>query len=291
MSLTDWVQWDKELIDALFDKPAFKHAQYQLTCLPLSTNYGTVGAAFDYLMRIKLYLHNYKFVPLQYDNWGMTFTSNGQINAFPLTARHGAKTIKGKQFIHDFIDKLFDCVDNKYDIHSFATDCIILAKLESIYRSGKIYPDSIIFNINDNDVKDLDNLIGLTNINEFTSTKQCIMNPTFGNSSKDIGGADADIIIDDTIIDIKTTKYSKFEKEYFRQLVGYYILNAREGNKYGKINNLGIYFSRYGLLFKFPIPPMKNISNVSWLESKPKKKWDSWKLIEESINDYQGECL
>jgi hypothetical protein len=115
------------------------------------------------------------------------------------------------------------------------------------------------------------------------------MNPTFGDSSKDIGGADADIIIDDTIIDIKTTKYSKFEKEYFRQLIGYYLLNVRECNKYGKINNLGIYFSRYGLLFKFPIPLMRDISNISWLEGKHEKKWDSWKLIEESIKDYQEE--
>jgi hypothetical protein len=39
-------------------------------------------------------------------------------------------------------------------------------------------------------------------LKEFTSTKQCVMNPTFGDSSKDIGGADADIIIDDTIIHV-----------------------------------------------------------------------------------------
>ena len=61
----------------------------------------------------------------------------------------------------------------------------------------------------------------------------------------------------DTLIDLKVTKNLKIEREYFNQIIGYYILSL-----IGKINfeysgkiikNVAIYFARHGLLWKIPV--------------------------------------
>ena len=120
--------------------------------------------------------------------------------------------------------------------------------------------DEDIMSADEADVEDLRNLTNLVNLDEWVTTKQCILNPTFGESSAYVGGADADLIIDDKLIDIKTTKHLTFKREYFRQLIGYTILNWRENYMYKGISHLGIYFSRFGILFTFPIPdPHKTI--------------------------------
>jgi len=60
------------------------------------------------------------------------------------------------------------------------------------------------------------------------------------------------LVIDDAIIDIKTTKKLDLAKNYFDQLIGYYILYKIGGiddmPSNCEIKRLGIYFSRYGYL-------------------------------------------
>jgi hypothetical protein len=93
--------------------------------------------------------------------------------------------------------------------------------------------------------------------NFFKSNKKCILNPSFGTASLMVGGADADLIIGDTLIDIKTTTSLVFIKSYFLQLIGYYVLNDIGGideiKDHVKIKKLGIYYSRYGYLFTFNV--------------------------------------
>lgn len=60
------------------------------------------------------------------------------------------------------------------------------------------------------------------------------------------------MIIDGKLIDIKTTVKLEFNRDHYNQLIGYYIL-SRIGNIIGlpegeKITELGIYYSRYGIL-------------------------------------------
>ena len=82
----------------------------------------------------------------------------------------------------------------------------------------------------------------------FKTESLCILNPIFGRASGLVGGADCDLVIDDTLIDIKTTKYLALKREYFNQLIGYYVLSKIDqiqGAPRGyAIRRLGIYFSR-----------------------------------------------
>lgn len=50
--------------------------------------------------------------------------------------------------------------------------------------------------------------------------QRATLNPTFGEASALVGGADADFVIDHTLVDIKTTKYPELKREIPHQLVG-----------------------------------------------------------------------
>ena len=75
------------------------------------------------------------------------------------------------------------------------------------------------------------------------------LNPTFGEASTLVGGADADIILDDTVIDIKTTVEPKVARDGFNQLIGYAALAELGGINGGaphRMQRLSVYHSRYG---------------------------------------------
>jgi hypothetical protein len=87
--------------------------------------------------------------------------------------------------------------------------------------------------------------------------------PKFGNHQHILAG-EGDIIVDDILVDIKTTENPKFKNGFWRQLLMYYMLTDIQrtlydidGRTYGqepfdepypKINRVGIYFARFGEL-------------------------------------------
>jgi len=88
------------------------------------------------------------------------------------------------------------------------------------------------------------------------------------------------LVIDDTLIEIKTTKDFEVKREYFDQLIGYYIL-YRIGSIKGlpknhAIKNIGIYFSRHGYLRLFKISDIvdeKKLSKfINWFKKRAKQK-------------------
>jgi hypothetical protein len=71
-----------------------------------------------------------------------------------------------------------------------------------------------------------------------------VLNPTFAGSA-DVGGADADLIVDRCLLEIKTTVRSAIEARWLHQLLGYVLLDYDD--TYG-INSLGFYLVRHGVL-------------------------------------------
>ena len=68
---------------------------------------------------------------------------------------------------------------------------------------------------------------------------------TFGKGSELARGVDADLIIDNMLVDIKTTKSDSFTQDMYNQLLGYYALSIFRKDLDG-IMQMGVYFSRYG---------------------------------------------
>lgn len=242
MALTDMVDWMKPLLDPVFDKPDF-NIKANIKAEPLTNNNSLVGMAFDYVLRLQVARVNKELVA-----------------SFPIAAEHGIYGVPDRRvFIDSFKESVELYMADKVELDRLLSECITLAKIETIYRIGgeastRIFPYNELYSFDKADVDDLKNLTKLLDLNVWQANKRCILNPLFGESSRYVGGADADLIIDDKLIDIKTTKHLTFKREFFRQLIGYSILNWREGHMYKGINYLGIYFSRFGVLFTFPIP-------------------------------------
>ncbi len=77
-----------------------------------------------------------------------------------------------------------------------------------------------------------------------------VLNPTFAGSL-DVGGADADLVINGCLIDIKTSVSPKLTADYLYQLAGYLLLDYNDS-----LNMIaaGIYMARQGMLFTWSVP-------------------------------------
>jgi hypothetical protein len=247
MSLTDFCDIYQRELDSIICYPnlnEIKNEKIEIKARPLTTNYALVGTAFDYAMRAELYRINV-------------------LNEFPCIALNVASMLINDDSKHLSMSALRLFFDNikLVKTEQFFRSCIIMAKLDGVYR-GRSYYDidkDELNNINYNDIDDLSNLycVLLDFINKYTrllkSKSQCILNPTFGSMSLAVARADADFIIDDMLVDIKTTKYCEFNRKRYRQLFMYYCLNKMEDNINGNIESIGIYFSRHGVLAQYNI--------------------------------------
>ena len=139
--------------------------------------------------------------------------------------------------------------------------CIVLAELEEFRRSGRyrlaslggnngVTPSQFIELVEAHWIEDLKELSWLFYDRcSHLLTLPATLNPTFTGSS-DIGGADADLIVDGTIIEIKSTVQSEIEVDYVRQLLGYVLLDYDDAHK---ISSVGLYMARQGLLFQWDL--------------------------------------
>lgn len=154
---------------------------------------------------------------------------------------------------------------------------LLLAQLEPIVRRGGVYLNLGV--IDDRDVADLTNLIALVDSKTFRTDAAVLLNPGFGLGSAMVGGADADLVIDDMIIDIKTVKELALTGNYFNQLIGYYTLykiDEIDDAPQHEIRRVGIYFSRYGYLHVMNIQDVIDISRfmqfLEWFKERARKE-------------------
>ncbi len=81
-----------------------------------------------------------------------------------------------------------------------------LAQADLVYRCGQFDPE---FQPGPEVADELLRLLELFDPMQLFSPKRiCLLNPSFANSSK-VGGADADLFIDNLLIEIKTTANTK----------------------------------------------------------------------------------
>ncbi len=241
----------------------------KLKASPQSQNYSLVGTAFDYLLRFHIERLNSNSITRQW------------------VAESGVELTKPKPEIYETLKATVDSIKKVHDSfietgilsETIIASTIVLAKLDMIQRIGRLEPK--LFDYEDSDIADLKNLISIVDYPAFKSKKVSALNPTFGEASLLVGGADADFVIDDTLIDIKTTKNLKFKREHFDQLIGYYILSRIDqidGVNNHKIKKIAIYFSRHGLLHSIPISQIENNpkfdSFVHWFEKEARLEFE-----------------
>ena len=131
----------------------------------------------------------------------------------------------------------------------FLKSCLSLARLDVVLRTGRLFDDTIVVQEDAGDIADLRNLLDVAERAVPKPKHRALLNPVFTKSSM-VGGADADMILDNTLIDMKTTKSLKFTQDMYNQLLGYCALDT--GKR--EITHIGIYFSRHGICHTMLVP-------------------------------------
>ena len=148
-----------------------------------------------------------------------------------------------------------------FDENELNRYCIVLAELEKVFRAG-YRESSLLLRPQQQgrgrltDFVEWDWTDDLTRLSrEFYRkcghllTLPFVLNPVF-EGSKDVGGADADLIVDGTLLEIKTTIKQEIGQEWIWQLLGYALLDYND--QFG-IADIGVYMARQGLCFQWDL--------------------------------------
>ena len=297
----------------------------EILCPPLTQDYGLVGTTFDYLLRFYIKYLNPKAITKQWvaDSSLKLLELILEVNEL-LEKRKTLKnlTFVNKELVVEKLFKMLKLIEKRYAIKNhkqkikiikkhyqkaikiisnakkkyflflkngqindnLIKSTLLLAKLDPIYRAGHVTKS---YNIDGKDIEDLNNLISLVNPDFFKANEICLLNPIFNRASILVGGADADLVIDDMLIDIKTTKKLQMNRNYFNQLIGYYTLYRIGGidgmPPQNEIKKLGIYFSRYGYLHLYKVEDIINENRftkfLEWFKERARQEfWKSKKL-------------
>ena len=276
MSLTSIMKggFSKVIVaDIPIPKSRFKSSKDCISC-PKTKNYSLVGTAFDYLLRSELKrLHpNAKEGEFIAESSILLVSeavySTGYFQA--KNAEIGAKELNLMWNIADnFKEKRATFLKSGILADDFIETTIKYAKLDVIFRAG-IY-DDIEKDVDELDIEDLKSLYNLIPEEFKMPSETLLLDPTFGEASRKVEGADVDLIIGHTMIDIKTTKEMKLDGYIWSQIVGYLMLSDHAYEKEGlipKIEEIGLYFSRYGYLWKIEASYVRENPNYDDLKNK-----------------------
>jgi hypothetical protein len=263
-----------------FPRPDF-NIKTEILAPPMTANHSIIGQAFDYLLRFHLE-HKYKEKVNSSGSWVADSSfrhihnsaEKSDSSVISVGYRRDIKKDK-KQFLK-MLETEYSSSKNNYERYlksghltdELVKSCLFPARLDVTFRAGMI--DANLGNEVDLDIQDVKKLLSIVNPEHFHVKDYCYINPTFGKGSGLVGGADADLIIDGTLIDLKVTKNLKLERDHLNQTIGYYILSLIGGvNKdenIRPIQNVGIYFARHGQLWKHSLSDIA--SDRTFLEFK-----------------------
>ncbi|MBS1979420.1 MAG: hypothetical protein JST46_18765 [Bacteroidetes bacterium] len=305
MSLTSILSYNnkdfkgfRELLTESFPAPRIKFHQ-EIKVAPATTNYMLIGKAFDYLLRFHLEKEYGKKVSAR--KWvaesALTYfndRNNGLIHSRgdelsdltydELRKLFDDKEERDKLRNQKVKEKFVECqkihqqfieskLKNETDLIESA---LFLARLDDVIRAGPMMKEYINFlPENHLDIDDLKQLTQTCDLEVFKPMKKIILNPTFGEGSNLVGGADADMIVDDMLIDIKVTKELKLTRPHFNQVLGYYLLfliGGVDNHKDTKIKTLGLYFARHHVLWTIKIDDIANNDEFNKVKDFLKKK-------------------
>ncbi|MGE0558105.1 MAG: hypothetical protein AB7E73_15695 [Burkholderiales bacterium] len=256
MSLSSIIHYQKPIRDGLRARITRPSIYFdQIKAPPLTGNSQIVGAAFDYLLRFYIQrVNDFSQSSMWVSEIGAELINNFLCDYLSQDNKANAYLIDAKKEHRRYL-KTGSVTEN-------LLICMLrLAYLDVACRKGPFFIDwEAIESPHLEDVADLRAMLELVGEASFKAEKLCLLNPNFGIASELVGGADTDLLIDDCLIDIKTTKYSRIDSRDFFQLVCYYLLYRFDGISCGdfrsarnKINYLGIYFARHGYFWKVAV--------------------------------------
>lgn len=267
MSLTSLIDIDKELRDKIrttFPRPKLEKNK-SLLVEPHTKRYGLVGTAFDYIFRFYLEKLN------NIQNKSKTWIAE---QAIELLVSNEEVYDAGVDIINNVKELRKEFIETGKLSQELIRQTLRMSYIDPVFRAG-VGVEYIGADADKADIEDIEKQFALIEEKLFIAKDICMLNPTFGEASRLVGGADADLVIDDKLIDIKITKKLELKLNDFCQVIGYFLLHrisGIDGRKELEINQLGIYYSRYGYLFLFNIQDLIDENSLQtfteWFENR-----------------------
>ena len=220
---------------------------------PQGVNLGTIGTAFDYRARVC-------WAPLV---WGQTVAALGRQQ---LVAMGRVELGLVADEVGAEVERLSAAQASldASDEERLCRACYALALYEQFFRTFAAARSSPLLELSDD--ASLDDVLALapdTAVDDLSSMARLLcaqmpgliggkatLNPTFDGSLA-IGGADADLIVDGLLVELKTTSQDSFERvDHVYQLLGYALLDY--SNVYA-IDRAAVYLARRGVLVSWEI--------------------------------------
>ena len=148
------------------------------------------------------------------------------------------------------------------DERTLARFCLVLAAFESAFRNPRAWPPPYLGDARPDSAPELLALVPDDWVEDAAALggafaerypawrgARAVLNPRFAGSV-DIGGADADLIADGCIWEIKTTRRSGAQGEWLRQLLGYILLDY-DGEH--AVDRVGLLLPRHNTRFSWSL--------------------------------------
>lgn len=248
MSLTAFVELAevKDYLRLNVTKPWFR-VDAEIKAPSLSTSYGMTGTAFDYLIRF--YIE--KLNPSAKKSSWVAESSMEILEQRPPERNTLRRARRILEIAKEHYQSYLAGKGAKKPGEELIRASVGLAQLDLVYRIGLLDLIPVMKAV----VDDLSNLLALVEPAHFKAKRICVLNPTFGSASELVGGADADLFLDGTLIDFKTTKHLEMKRDIFNQLLGYYCLSCIDGVEgcSSRVTAIAVYYARFGILHRIPI--------------------------------------
>jgi hypothetical protein len=210
-----------------------------------------IGTAFDYLLRFKIKKLNRRRV--RNDSW-LAEAYYERVRAFEeireaFSEEQFSHALRVKNIIKSARGRLKKYISGDLELEDLCRDALMLTTIDVVMRTG-MFQDQV-GEINEIYIDELKGMIKVVDDNKFRVKKLAVLNPNFGDASSLVGGADADIILDKTLLDIKTSKSLATKRVMFDQLVAYFMLSKIQGLY--EVENIGIYFARFGEIWSISV--------------------------------------
>jgi hypothetical protein len=150
-----------------------------------------------------------------------------------------------------------------------AAHAIRLGTLDVVIRARKL--DQRFEEAAAEDIEELVAMLAIVPFGSLVHPGVLLLNPIFGEASKLVGGADADLITGDMIMDIKTIKGDSTDVRYLDQLLGYFLLARKHRGVdpgFPAMKRLGLYFCRHG--------PLWAVDTTIWTEKPQFQEIEDW---------------
>jgi hypothetical protein len=245
---------------------------------PLTKNYSIVGQAFDYLLRFYIEQHNIMAIcdddflaQLAYKMLDRYLRKSKA--AFIGIGYRSTQIVDKEEFHFKFSKKYLRSLnsyatyyDNNRISDALLKACLFFARLDLYVRAGLI--DTGLIEEEDlKDVEDLKNLLNVYKTVPLHKNINCALNPTFGAASALVGGADIDLVVEDMLVEIKTSTCTSLRRVHFDQVFCYYILFLIGGLQpkgyIKRLNKIGIYYARHGLLWQAKISDIASKEGIN----------------------------